>query len=315
MFRGFDKINSIGIAGAGTIGGAWAAYFLAKGFDVHVADSDAGVEARVNALVEAAWPKFERLGWIAAGAGLDRLNFHTSFAELTGVDFVQESVFEKLEVKRQALRELDAVLPADVIISSSTSGLLVSDMQQGLTHAARVLIGHPMNPPHLIPLVEIVGGDQTDPEAVREATNFYNAIGKRAVVLNKPVIGHLATRLTVALWREAAFLVASGVASAEDVDAAVVYGPGLRSAIAGPHLSYHMGGGENGLAGFFAWAKEPLKVWAGDLGAPEINDALIEALVLGVNRAVGDVPIKQLADARDADLIAVLGALEGRQLT
>lgn len=306
-----DEITSVAVVGAGTIGASWATYFLARGLGVVAVEPVAAIRAGLPEAIARDWPALADAGLVAAGASPGKLTVVAAPEDLagSGVGFVQENVREELALKQEALRALDAALPADVLIASSTSGLKASDLQAHCADPGRILVGHPMNPPHLIPLVEIVGGTATDPGAIRAACAFYAAIGKRPVVLNREVVGHLATRLTVALWREAAFLVASGVASVEDVDAAVTHGLGLRLAVAGPHLSYHMGGGEAGLAGFFAWAREPLAQWCADLGDVALSPELEAKLVDGLRAETGGAAVSELTRQRDRGLAALLKAL------
>jgi carnitine 3-dehydrogenase len=313
MYRDTNRIQQVAVVGTGTIGASWATYFLARGLDVIAVEPVAAVHRRLRSAMEHNWIALEAAGLVRAGASIDRLIVTKNVDALAEqrVDFVQENVHEHLDLKQATLRSLDAILPPDVIIASSTSGLKASDLQDGCTHPERVLVGHPMNPPHLIPLVEIVGGRRSADAALQAAVNFYAAIGKRPVLLNKEVIGHLATRLTVALWREAALLVQNGVASVQDVDAAVTHGLGLRMAVAGPHLSYHMGGGEAGLAGFFGWAREPLRQWCADLGTIKIDSELETVLVEGVTAATSGRSVQELATRRDEALAIVLRDLHG----
>jgi 3-hydroxyacyl-CoA dehydrogenase len=309
-YRTGHQIRRVCVFGAGTIGASWAAYFLAHGLAVTVIDPAPDVQARVRAAIAAAWPKLRLLDPALNIAPPSRIAFFSEACPAAlDVDFVQENMAERLADKQAALALIDSLAPPEVVIASSTSGLTMSDLQARCATPGRTIIGHPMNPPHLIPLVELVGGRLTDPAALQAARGFYEAIGKKVVGLRKEMIGHLATRLTVALWREAAYLVASGAATVADVDAAVTYGPGLRSAVAGPHLSYHLGGGPGGLAAFFGWAREPLAAWCGDLGSPVIDAGLEAALVEGVQAATGGRPVAELAAERDERLLRVLQAL------
>jgi len=228
-----QDIKHVAVIGAGTIGASWAAYFLSRGLSVTASDPSPGAPDLIRRMVENAW-RFEA----------------DPVAAVAGADFVQESAPERLDVKQPLLARLDAALPADVVIASSTSGLLASRLSELCAHAERVVIGHPFNPPHLIPLVEVVGGAKGSPEAVRAAMEFYRAIGKYPIEIKKEVPGHLANRLQAALWREAVHLVAEGVASVADVDAAISEGPGLRWALMGPHTTFHLAGGEGGMAHF-----------------------------------------------------------------
>lgn len=309
-----EAIRCVGVVGAGTIGASWASYFLARGLSVVVVEPAQPVRDRLRDAVARNWLALDEAGLVLADASPDRLTVLASPDDLAGlpVDFVQENVREDLALKQDTLRAIDAAMPESVLIASSTSGLRASDLQLCCARPGRVLVGHPMNPPHLIPLVEIVGGARTEPDAIAAACAFYRAIAKRPVVLEREVVGHLATRLTVALWREAAFLVESGVASVEDVDAAVTHGLGMRLAVAGPHLSYHMGGGEAGLAGFFGWARDPLASWCADLGDVALTPELEDKLVRGVVEEARGEPVATLARRRDAALAALLRTLHAQ---
>lgn len=311
-------ISRIAVVGAGTIGASWASYFLARGLDVVAVEPAATTRERLPEAVARNWEALADAGLVTASAHPGRLTIVETPEDLagSGVGFVQENVREELALKQETLRRLDATLPADTLIASSTSGLKASDLQARCARPGRIMVGHPMNPPHLIPLVELVGGAATDAAALQAAAAFYAAIGRRPVILNREVIGHLATRLTVALWREAAFLAANDVASVEDIDAAVTHGLGMRLAVAGPHLSYHMGGGEAGLAGFFAWARGPLAQWCADLGDVALSPGLEAKLIDGVSREAGAVAVPELAQRRDRALAALLKALHtGAQKT
>jgi 3-hydroxyacyl-CoA dehydrogenase len=222
---------------------------------------------------------------------------------------VQESAPERLELKQQLLAEIDAALPADRVIASSTSGFTVAEMQTRMRHPERLVVGHPFNPPHLIPLVEVVGGGKTDAAALDWAMAFYAAIGKHPIRLNKAVPGHLANRLQQALWREAIHMVAEGVASVADVDAAVAYGPGLRWAVMGPTLTFHLGGGTGGMAHFFDHFGGYIESQWRDLGSPTLTPALTQRLVDGVAEAAAGRSVAALAAERDACLLDILAAL------
>lgn len=310
-YRGPKDIRRVGIVGAGTIGASWATYFWAHGLEVNVIDPAPDAAARVRSMIESTRAAFEQQGLLDASVDLP---LPSIYAQLDGrsldVDFVQENAPEKLEIKQALLKQIDKIAAPDVLIASSTSGLTMSALQERSTHPDRMVIGHPMNPPHLIPLVELAAGELTAPAAIETAVAFYKAIGKVPVILKKEILGHIATRLTAALWREAANIVAMDAASAKDVDAAVVYGLGMRLSVAGPHLSYHLGGGAAGLAGFFAWAKGPLQSWCDDLGNPRVDDKLISKLVAEVDEAYGETPIMELVRQRDERLLAVALALK-----
>ncbi|MFM0632985.1 3-hydroxyacyl-CoA dehydrogenase NAD-binding domain-containing protein, partial [Paraburkholderia xenovorans] len=239
-----QPIRRIAIIGTGVIGASWTALFLAKGLKVVATDIAPNAEAQLRAFVKAAWPALTRLG-LAPGASQANLTFTPVLAQaLTDVDLVQENGPERLEFKQDLYRQLDELLPPHVIIASSTSTLPMSSIQMGaLLHPERCVVGHPFNPPHLIPLVEIVGGTKTSEETIRRAMEFYTSIGKQAVRLNKELRGHVANRLQFAVAREVYYLVSEGVLSAADVDTALSWGPGLRWGLMGNMMLNHLGGG------------------------------------------------------------------------
>jgi carnitine 3-dehydrogenase len=307
------KISSIAVVGAGTIGASWTAWFLARSCTVRVTDPDAARADFVRDYVRAAWPALARIGATREAepaAALERLSFHAELEEAVGpAQFVQENAFERLDLKQDLLARIDAALGPDRVIASSTSGFGASELQQRMANPGRLVIGHPFNPPHLIPLVEVVGGRATDPAAVNWALAFYKAIGKRPIHIRKEVPAHLANRLQVALWREAVHLVASGVASVEDVDAAIAYGPGLRWALMGPHLTFHLGGGAGGMRHFVDHLGPPISGWWADLGRPELTPEIKDMLVAGVDEEIAGRSFETLVAERDRKLLDLLDVL------
>jgi carnitine 3-dehydrogenase len=301
-------IERVAVIGAGTIGASWAALFVAHGLQVAVRDPAEGADRRVRAFVAHARPALEQLGLVRnpeAGA----MTFHGDPAEaVEGARFVQESGPENLAAKRALLARMEQGLAADAIVASSTSGFLPSDLQAGRIGPERYLVGHPFNPPHLIPLVELVGGRATDPAVLDRAGAFYESVGKRPIRIRREVPGHVANRMQVALYREAIHLVLEGVASVEDVDAAIAYGPGLRWAIMGPHVLHHLAGGEGGLRHQLEHIGPAMEGWWRDLGRPDLTpdviDRLVDAFQAGRPRS-----IDALAAERDALLIALLQSL------
>jgi carnitine 3-dehydrogenase len=228
--------SRIAVVGTGVIGASWAAYFLAKGFDVAATDPADGAEKRLRALVDGFWPALESMGPVE-GASRHRLRFDPEITRaVAGCAFIQENGPERVDVKRDLLAMISAAVPADSLIVTSSSGILISDIQDAAAHPERVLLGHPFNPPHLIPLVEVVGGRQTSADAIKRAVTFYESIGKKTIHLRREVKGHIANRLQAALWREAFHLVKQGIASVADIDTAIAHGPGLRWALLGPVL-------------------------------------------------------------------------------
>ena len=304
------SINTVAIIGTGVVGASWAALFLAKGLEVVATDVAPDADASLRHFVEAAWPALKRLG-LAPGASQSNLKFAADLATaVKNADFVQENGPERIDFKRKLYRQLDDLLSADVIIASSSSGLTMSAIQSDCpSHPERCVIGHPFNPPHLVPLVEIVGGAKTSEDTIQRASEFYTSIGKRTVRLHKEVPGHVANRLQAALGREVYHLVAEGVVSVADVDTALCWGPGLRWGVMGQVLLNHLGGGEGGIEHFFAQFTGPMTAWWKVLGSPVLTPELQQTLIDGVHAEVGSRSIDELAAQRDE---ALLGLLELR---
>ncbi|MDY7792850.1 3-hydroxyacyl-CoA dehydrogenase NAD-binding domain-containing protein [Burkholderia ubonensis] len=300
-------INRIAIIGTGVIGASWAALFLARGLDVVATDIAPDAEPKLRAFVDAAWPALEPFG-LAPGASRSRLQFTANLDEaVTGSDFVQENGPERIDFKMELYKHLDAILAPDAIIASSSSGLTMSEIQSACErHPERCVIGHPFNPPHLIPLVEIVGGAKTSRETIERATAFYTRLGKKTIQLNKEVPGHVANRLQAALWREIVHLIAEDVVSVKDADTAVCWGPGLRWGIMGPNMLFHLGGGQGGIEHFFDQFTGPMTAWWKVLGSPQITPELRRKVVAGVQDEVDGQSIDQLAARRDEILLGLL---------
>ncbi|HWE78918.1 MAG TPA: 3-hydroxyacyl-CoA dehydrogenase NAD-binding domain-containing protein [Pseudolabrys sp.] len=299
----------IAVIGAGTIGASWAALFLARGRDVAASDPSPQGEAFARRFIDNAWPTLETLGFVAPGASPSRFRFHTDpTAAADGAAFVQESGPEREAAKVNLFATIDAAAPPDTVIASSSSGLLISRITAKCRRPERCVIGHPFNPPHLIPLVEVVGGDRTSPQAIDAAMAFYRDVGKHPIHIKKEVRGHVANRLQAALWREAIHLVAEGVVSVTDADAAVAYGPGLRWALMGPHLTFHLAGGEGGMAHFMSHIGPAVQSWIDDLGAPRLTPEVQQTIVAGVADEAGGRSIADLQRWRDRKLIDVLRA-------
>jgi 3-hydroxyacyl-CoA dehydrogenase len=300
-------INKVAIIGSGVIGASWAALFLAKGLDVVATDVTPTAQASLEAFIAAAWPALERLG-LAPGASRDRLSFTTDLdVALADADLVQENGPERIAFKQDLYRHLDQVLGPDVIIASSSSGLTMSEIQSACEHhPERCVIGHPFNPPHLVPLVEVVGGAKTSAETIERAMAFYTGLGKRAIHVRKEVPGHVANRLAAALYREVVHLVSEGVVDVGDVDAAVSWGPGLRWGIMGPNLLYHLGGGAGGIEHFFDQFTGPLTAWWKVLGTPEITPEVRATIIKGVHEEVQNRSLPELEAYRDEILLGLL---------
>ena len=298
----------VAVIGTGVIGASWAAAFLSRGFDVVAADPAPGAEQTLRRAVAAHWPALERLG-LSAGAAPERLRFAATVEDaVADAGFVQENGPELLEVKRDLFARMDAAAPPDAILATSASTITVSEFQPAcLRHPGRVVLGHPFNPPHLIPLVEVGGGEATAPESVERALAFYRACGKHPIELRKEVRGHVANRLQAALWQEAFNLVRNGVASVADVDAAIAHGPGLRWALLGPFLNLHLSGGPGGIGALF---RKPLwqateAMWR-DLGTVSVDAALAAEVAAGVAAELAPHDPAALLQQRDRVLTELL---------
>jgi 3-hydroxyacyl-CoA dehydrogenase len=300
-------IRRIAIIGTGVIGASWTSLFLAKGLEVVATDVAPDAEAALKRFVAAAWPALQRLG-LASGASQSKLTFTSALAAaVKDADLVQENGPEKIDFKRALYKQLDELLPPDVIIASSSSGLTMSDIQAACEkHPERCVIGHPFNPPHLVPLVEIVGGAKTSQDTIRRADEFYTSIGQRTVRVNKEMPGHVANRLQAALAREVYYLVAEGVVNAADVDTALCWGPGLRWGIMGNMMLNHLGGGPGGIEHFFHQFSGPMTAWWKTLGSPQLTPEVQAKLIESVHAEVGSRSIDELAAERDEVLLGLI---------
>src|SRR3954452_20367743 len=300
-------IRRIAIIGTGVIGASWSAQFLAKGLEVVATDVAPDAEKSLRHFVKTAWPALERLG-LAPGASQSHLTFTGDLpTAVTGADLVQENGPERIDFKKKLYRQLDELLPAEVIIASSSSGLTMSEIQSDCPlHPERCVIGHPFNPPHLVPLVEIVGGNKTSEATIQRASEFYMSLGKQTVRLRKEVPGHVANRLQAALAREVYYLVADDVVSVADVDKALSWGPGLRWGIMGQVLLNHLGGGQGGIEHFFEQFTGPMMAWWKVLGSPELSPEVRLKLIDGLHAEVGSRSIPELEAQRDEILLGLL---------
>jgi 3-hydroxyacyl-CoA dehydrogenase len=302
-----QPIRRIGIIGTGVIGASWTALFLAKGWKVVATDVAPNAEAALRKFVETAWPALKRLG-LSPGASQSNLSFTPALAQaVANADLVQENGPERIDFKQKLYGQLDEMLPPNVIIASSSSGLTMSEIQKGAaSHPERCVIAHPFNPPHLIPLVEIVGGAKTSEETIRRAAEIYTSIGQRTVRLNKEMAGHVANRLQAALAREVYHLVAEGVVSAADVDTALCWGPGLRWGVMGNMMLNHLGGGPGGIEHFFQQFTGPMMAWWKTLGSPMLTPEVQKKLIDSVHAEVGSRTIEELEAERDEMLLGLL---------
>jgi 3-hydroxyacyl-CoA dehydrogenase len=306
------QVRRIAIIGTGVIGASWAAQYLARGFDVIATSPDPNSESKLRENIDAAWKELTIIG-LSPGATRDRLIFTSNMKEaLSEADFVQENAPERPDFKIKLFAEIDDATPSDSIIASSSSGITMSVIQSGCKHPERCVIGHPFNPPHMIPLVEVVGGNKTSPKAIQQAIAFYASIGKKPIHLRKELPGHAANRLQAALYREVVYLIEQGVLSVEDADAAVSWGPGLRWGVMGPSLLWHLGGGEEGIRHFMEHLMDPLAAMMKTLGNPEITGELKQTITQGVLREAGTRSVKQLAQEESEMLLGLLRLRAGQ---
>lgn len=310
-----NGVTRVGVVGAGVIGGGWAAYFLSRGMDVLAYDPAPGAEARLRAFIDRAWSALQQLG-LQPGADPARLHFAPSIAAaVQDVQFVQENAPERLDVKIDTLAQIDAAAPPDIVIGSSTSGYAMTEMQVKCQHPERTVVAHPFNPPYLIPLVEVGGGEKTDPALVDWAVTFYNAIGKYGLKMTRELPGFIANRVQEAMWREALHMVANGEATVEEIDAAVTYGPGLRWPIFGPILTFHLAGGEGGMGHMLDHFDPGLfESWT-RLKAPPITKEFRDRMVEGCEDEAAGRSIRELERKRDECLVGILKFMETRRKT
>ena len=303
------EIKTVAVIGTGVIGAGWAARVLAHGLDVIAWDPGADWQSRLRAAVENAWSALCKLG-LYPGASLERMHYADSLETACATaDFIQESAPERIELKRSLHARIDALARADVIIASSTSGLLPSDFQADCRRPERVIVGHPFNPVYLLPLVEVLGGRKTTDENIDRAVAFYTDMGMHPLRVRTEIEGFLSDRLQEALWREILHLVNDDVADTEELDAAIIYGPGLRWAFMGTCLAFHTAGGDAGMRDFMKQFGPALKLPWTKLEAPELTDELIDKMTTGTRQQAAGRTVKELEQLRDDCLIAIMQAL------
>lgn len=309
-----SDVQHVAALGGGLIGRSWTVLFLAAGKSVTVYDPDPATEKRVNEAVEQAWPVMQTIGLTQTSEPESDLLFsNDARTAVDGAQFVQESIPERPELKHELYGDIEPVLAQGAVVASSASGLTLSELQAGWRDPDRLVLGHPFNPPHLIPLVEVMGNERTAPGTVTSARTFYESVGKVTIEVKREVPGHVANRLQAALWREAVHLVNEGVASVDDVDTAISSGPGLRWAVMGPTLLFHLGGDDRGLAAFYERYANSFNRWWDDLGEPHLDDATARRLIDGLSTGTAAHDVAELASRRDALLTAVVAATHGNR--
>jgi carnitine 3-dehydrogenase len=303
-------VHRLAVIGTGVIGSGWAARALARGLDVTAWDPAPGAEARLRAAVANAWVALKRVG-LAKGASRRRLTFARDLATaVAGAGFVQESGPEDEPLKRTLLAEIDRAADRRVVIASSSSGLMPTRLQADCEHPERVLIGHPFNPVYLLPLVEVVGGERTTTSSIKRASAFYRRLGMRPLHVRTEIEGYLADRLQEALWREALHMVADGVATTQEIDDAIVYGPGLRWAFMGTFLTFHIAGGDGGMRHFLEQFAPALKLPWTKLRAPTLTPELARRMIEGTSAQADGQSMKELERWRDDRLIKVMAVVK-----
>jgi len=309
MYRDPTSVTRVTSIGAGPIGAGWAAHFLARGYDVCAYIHDPKERETFDAILDTAWISLSALG-LEKGASRDRLSVTNDLnMAVQDTDFIQESAPERIEIKQALYKTLGEIVPSHVVIGSSTSGLTMTDIQQNCATPERCVIGHPFNPPYLLPLVEIVGGKQTSPDAVAWAGKFYESAGKSPLIMKKEIPGFVATRLQEALWREALHMVANGEATPADIDNALMNGPAPRMAVQGQCMAFHVACGEGGMATNLDQFGPALKLPWTRLEAPELTQELRDRMVEGCNAIAGTQRFEDMAAKRDAQIVAVLRAI------
>lgn len=302
------NVKKITTIGAGPIGAGWATHFLAQGYYVTAYLHSLDEMPKFNEVLNTGWLSLEELG-LAKGASRDRLAITDNLEEaVSNAEFVQESAPECLELKQTLYKKLGEWVPQDVVIASSTSGLPMTEIQAECATAKRTVIGHPFNPPYLLPLVEIVGGKQTALDAVEWAREFYAAAGKAPLVIKKEIPGFVATRLQEALWREALHMVANGEATPQDIDTALINGPAPRMAIQGQCMAFHVACGSGGMATNLDQFGSALKLPWTRLEAPDLTRELRDRMIDGCNEASGGRQFSEMVRERDRAIVGILNA-------
>jgi 3-hydroxyacyl-CoA dehydrogenase len=301
------EIRNVAIVGTGVIGASWAALYLARGLNVVATDPAPDAEANLRRYIDEAWKDLTIIG-LSPNASRDHLKFTTDLKQaLADADLIQENGPERKDFKIKLFADMDAATRPDAIIASSSSGLTMSVMQSACKHPERCVIGHPFNPPHVVPLVEVVAGEKTSPETVEQAISFYTSIGKKPIHVRKEVVGHVANRLQAALYREVVYLIEQGVLDVSDSDAAVCWGPGLRWGVMGPNILFHLAGGPGGIQHFMEHLSGPVATWWKDLGTiTEFSPEVKQTIVDGVSKEANGRSIEELERERDSMLLELL---------
>jgi carnitine 3-dehydrogenase len=307
-------MTQIAIIGTGVIGTGWCARLIANGHKVKAWDPAKNFGDRLQSEMKRLWPILKKSG-MTEDASILNLSICPTLAEAcVEADLIQESVPEDIEIKKTIHHEIDSVSKENALIVSSSSGLLPSEIQSDLSHPERFVIGHPFNPVYILPLVEIVGGSKTSTKTIKDVKDFYKSMGMYPLEVRKEIEGYLSDRLQEAQWREILHLVKDGVENTQELDDAIIYGPGLRWAMMGTCLTFHLAGGDAGMRHMLEQFGPALKLPWTKLEAPELTEDLIERLVEGTQLQAGDKTIDELGELRDSCLIEIIQALKKYQI-
>lgn len=308
---GSDKGSAtIAVVGGGLIGISWSALFTAHGFDARLYEPNVAARETIKKRVSSLQTQVVELqpGLPCSGSLLLTESLDAAVADAF---WVQENAPENIPLKRDLYGEIEASAPAGITIASSTSSLIWSDLSAEMQDPSRLITAHPFNPPHLMPLVELFGSDAARLDA---ASSFYRSVGRHPVRMKREAVGHIANRLSSALWREAVNMVAEGIADVSDIDDALVYGPGLRWSVIGSHMAYHLGGGPGGISHYLAHLGPSQERRWQDLGSPRLDAVTQEKLIAGIDAEANGRKITELEELRDQALIAVQRMLQGKRL-
>ena len=307
------KKKIVSIVGTGVIGAGWAARFLANGYIVKAYDPKKQSLNQLKINVKIAFKSLKKVG-LNKKASLSNLKIYTELSKaLEETTFVQENAPENEKIKKNILQKVDLLVNKNVIIASSSSGLLPSKIQLKCLHPERVLIGHPFNPVYLLPLVEIVGGKKTKPKFLKLAKTFYENVGMKPLMVKKEIEGYVSDRLQEALWRESLHIIKDGIATTQEIDDAIVYGPGLRWSFMGVCLTFHLAGGEMGMKHMLEQFGPALKLPWTKLKAPSLTPKLKKLMITGTKKQADKFSIKDLEEQRDIFLIEIMKTLNKNQ--
>ncbi|MCA3573209.1 MAG: L-carnitine dehydrogenase [Aestuariivirga sp.] len=307
------NITTVGIAGTGLIGAGWAARLLFRGFDVVAYDVSPAAESKLKAQIATAWPSLEALLGKPKKEG--RLSFTTDLGEMASkAHFIHEAAPEREDLKIRLFREIDAVAAPHVVIASSSSGFLPTNLQSECRHPERVVIGHPFNPVYLLPLVELVPGEKTSAEAMDRAAAYFEQIGMHVLRLKKEIMGYICDRLQEALWREALHILNKDIGTTGDIDDSIVYSAGMRWAFMGSFLTYHLAGGPGGMRDFIKQFDPTLELDWTDLKFPKWNEKLEKRLVEGCEAQAGGRTVAEIEAKRNAVLVDMMKVFQKHQI-